>query len=95
VDQSEWATDVMFKTPAALAGLYPRLIRHGITTLASPDVLRFPGHKIPAHGHASGTFNGQVISDLKHRPQGMRIKHGINRNSVKMYDKQGSVLRFQ
>jgi hypothetical protein len=29
----------MFKNPAALAALYPRLIRHGITTLASPDVL--------------------------------------------------------
>jgi hypothetical protein len=95
VDQSEWATDVLFKTPAALAGLYPRLIRHGITTLASPDVLRFLGHKIPAHGHASGTFNGQVLSDLKHRPEGMRIKHSINRNSVKMYDKQGSVLRIE
>jgi hypothetical protein len=95
VDQSEWATDVMFKTPAALAGLYPRLIRHGITTLASPDVLRFLGHKIPAHGRASGTFQGEVLTDLKHRPEGLRLKHSVNSNSVKMYDKQTSVLRFE
>jgi hypothetical protein len=95
VDQSEWATDVMFKNPAALANLYPRLIRHGITTLSSADVLRFLGHKIPAHGQASGTFHGQVLSDLKHRPEGLRIKHSVNSNSVKMYDKQGSVLRIE
>lgn len=95
VDQSEWATDVMFKNPAALANLYPRLIRHGITTMASPDVLRFLGHKIPAHGQASGTFNGEVLTDLKHRPEGLRIKHSVNSNSVKMYDKQGSVLRIE
>ena len=95
VDQSEWATDVMFKNASALARLYPRLIRHGITTLASPDVLRFLGQKLPAHGGINGNFKGQVLTDLKQRPEGLRIKHGINRNTLKMYDKQGSVLRVE
>lgn len=26
---SEWATDVMFRSPAALAAIYPQLARHG------------------------------------------------------------------
>jgi hypothetical protein len=32
---------------------------------------------------------------LKARPEGIRIKHRLNFNSIKMYDKQGSVLRVE
>ncbi|MFZ5451118.1 MAG: hypothetical protein ACOZF2_04515, partial [Thermodesulfobacteriota bacterium] len=32
VHQSEWATDLMFKDPGKLAGLYPQFLRHGLTT---------------------------------------------------------------
>ena len=35
------------------------------------------------------------MSDLKRRPEGVRIKHRVGENSVKMYDKQGSVLRVE
>jgi hypothetical protein len=30
-----------------------------------------------------------VVSDLKRRVEGMRIKHRVNANWIKMYDKQG------
>jgi hypothetical protein len=40
-------------------------------------------------------FTGEVTSDLKQRPEGVRIKHRVNHNSVKMYDKQGTVLRTE
>lgn len=63
LDQSEWATDVLFKSPGELAKLYPSLIRHGIESFGSKEV--------------------------------MRIKHRVNFNSVKMYDKAGSVLRVE
>jgi len=33
-----------------------------------------------------------VVSDLKKRPEGVRIKHGLGENAIKMYDKQGSIL---
>jgi hypothetical protein len=95
VSQSEWATDVMFRDAEALARIYPPLVRHGIQAFASPDVMRFLGQKIPAHGHVHGHFKGEVVSDMKHRPEGIRIKHRVNGNSVKLYDKQGSVLRFE
>ena len=36
-----------------------------------------------------------MVSDLKERPEGVRLKHRVNSNSVKMYDKQGSVLRVE
>src|SRR6516164_9030848 len=41
VEQSEWATDVVFRSPAALQAVYPRLVHHAITTFGSRDVLRF------------------------------------------------------
>src|SRR5262249_38967935 len=42
-----------------------------------------------------GRFAGEVVSDLKQRPEGLRIKHSCGKNSVKMYDKQGQVLRVE
>ena len=95
VEESEWASDVMFRSAAALAELYPRLIRHGIETLGSVDVMRFLGRKVPQHGGVNGNFGGEIVSDVKARPEGMRIKHRLNHNSIKMYDKQGSVLRVE
>lgn len=41
------------------------------------------------------SFQGEVVSDVKTRPEGVRIKHRANANSIKMYDKQGSVLRVE
>jgi hypothetical protein len=94
-EQSEWATDVMFKDASSLRGVYPKLLRHGMTALGCGDVMRFLGRKVPAHGGPNGHFGGEVVSDLRRRPEGVRLKHRVNGNSVKMYDKQGSVLRVE
>lgn len=93
--ESEWASDVLFRSTAALSELYGRLIHHGMTTHSSGDVMRFLGRSVPARGGVSGNFKGQVVSDLKTRPEGIRIKHRVDRNSIKMYNKQGSVLRVE
>jgi hypothetical protein len=92
-EETEWASDVMFRKPAQLASLYPRLIRHGMESLGSVDVMRFLGQADKAQIH--GNFMGEVVSDLKQRPEGMRIKHRVDHNAVKMYDKQESVLRVE
>lgn len=93
--ESEYATDVMFKSPGALQRLYPTLVRHAITSFSSADVMRFLGHRVAAHGAVNGNFQGEVVSSLKQRPEGIRVKHALNANSIKMYDKQGSVLRIE
>lgn len=94
VDESEWATDLMFRSPSELSRLYPRLLRHGMQTFGSGDVMRFLGRNVPAQG-VHGHFQGAVVSDLRPRPEGVRIKHRVKRNSIKMYDKQQSVLRIE
>ena len=93
--ESEYATDVMFKSPKPLGRIYPALVRHAITSFSSADVMRFLGHRVAAHGKVRGNFEGEVVSDLKERPEGIRVKHSLNANSIKMYDKQGSVLRIE
>ena len=64
-------------------------------TFSSPDILRFLGRKTTATGDVHGRFTGEVLSDVRRRPEGVRIKHRLNFNSIKMYDKQGSVLRVE
>lgn len=95
VDQSEYATDVVFKTPSALAAIYPRLVHHGIQHCGSTDVLRFLGHVVPLHGHVHRLFKGEVETSLHHRPEGVRLKHYAAGNSIKLYDKHGQVLRVE
>jgi hypothetical protein len=95
VHQSEWATDIMFRDSQSRAGLYPHLVHHAMTTMHSPDVLRFLGHKAPTIGILPSRLEAEVTSDLKQRPEGVRVKHRVGDNSVKMYDKQGSVLRVE
>ena len=94
-EQTEWATDIAFADSGSLADLYPTLIHRGMEVFQSPDVMRFLGHKMPAHGGVHGQFAGEVVSDLKRRPEGVRLKHRVGRNSIKMYDKFGSVLRVE
>lgn len=85
----------MFKDTNSLDALYSSLIHHGMTTFQSPDVMRFLGHKLSPTGHINGHFDGEVVSDFKNRHEGVRIKHRINGNSIKAYNKQGSILRIE
>jgi len=87
--QSEYATDLMFRRPEDLAALYPALLQHAIQVFGATDVLRFLGR------HTTCRFRGEVTSDLGFRHEGTRIKHRVEENAIKMYDKHGSVLRIE
>lgn len=95
VYQSEWATDVMFRDRQALASLYDRLVHQGITRFHCRDILRFLGKKVSASGRIHPAFAREVTSDVKERPEGIRLKHRVGANSIKIYDKQGTVLRAE
>ena len=95
VEQSEWASDVLFRSAADLARWYPLWVRHGLLRLGSADVMRFLGRHTPVTPGKYGRFAGEVVTDVKERVEGVRVKHRVNDNSVKMYDKQGTVLRVE
>jgi len=94
--QSEWAMDIVFRDPEYLRHLYPQLLHLGMVNFSSPDVMRFMDKKVTRKGDAYGPCH-EIISDLKVRSEGVRIKHRLGKNSIKLYDKaytvQGAVLR--
>ena len=88
LDQCEIATDIMFKNRACLEAILPELNAHAILNFSADDVMRFLGRKLHPN------FKGEVTSDIKKRLEGIRVKHRVKRNSIKMYDK-ASVLRIE
>lgn len=89
VRQMEYATDVMFKSAASLAELYPPLVQHAMLQFSSRDIMRFLQRR------TNKRFAGEASGNLKEREEGIRVKHRVEENSIKMYDKQGSVLRIE
>lgn len=87
--QTEWATDIAFSTSEQLQRIYPQLVWGAITTFSSKNVMRFLGKQLQSH------FTGEVTSHYNCRPEGLCVKHDVNGNSVKMYDKAGRILRVE
>jgi hypothetical protein len=93
-EQSEWATDILFRSAEKFAQLYPRFLGHSVNVLNCRDVLHFLGKKLPSHGYRP-TFKGEVKIDLRERHEGRRAKMWYEQNSVKMYDKVPNGLRLE
>jgi len=91
LEASEWATDILFHSPADLACVYPLLVRHGLETMHSADVMRFLGHKVRESGRVHGHFAGEVLTNFRRREEGTRVKYQVKTNSAKMYDKHGNL----
>jgi len=86
VAESEHATDVMFRDRASLTSMYPSLVHHSVMSFGAEQVLRFLGR--------SAAGNSEVKTDRRRREPGVRVKHWVDKNSLKLYDK-GSVLRSE
>ncbi len=84
--QSEYATDVMFRDRGALERIYPTLVHHAVMHMGAEQVMRYMGRS----GRVG--INDAVVTDRRRRSEGVRVKHWLNKNSLKFYDK-GSVLR--
>ena len=84
--QSEYASDVMFRDRGALEQIYPRLVHHAVMHMGAEQVMRYMGRS----GRVG--INDAVVTDRRRRSEGVRVKHWLNKNSLKFYDR-GSVLR--
>jgi hypothetical protein len=87
--QVEFATDVVFKFQRDLGPLYETIVRTAIHTVKPEQVATFLGRKL------QGTYRGEIGNDFHTRIEGTRIKHHMGRVSIKMYDKQGIILRIE
>jgi len=96
-EQTEWATDLAFRDADTLGPkVYPQLIRRGIETFRSEDVLRFLGHRRDGSGGTSRrTARTRSPATWKTSPRGgcgSSTAPGGNHGSNST-NKQGSVLR--
>ena len=91
IDQCEFATDINFKSREDLSSFYKTLVETSFFTFSSEDIYSFFGRNI---SKIHNFKKGEIVSDLRHRYQGYRIKFKINNNQIKMYDK-GNNLRIE
>src|SRR3954469_4889506 len=108
LEESEWATDLLFRSPNALGALFPRFIRHGVEALSCVDVMRYLGKRVNRDGSIPLRFSGEVLTDLRpanlpgdrraterRGTESVRLKHQVNHNWLKMYDKMPDMLRVE
>ena len=90
VELAAYATDLLFTSRAALAGLYRSLLDYAVLTFTPKDILGFLGRKWDRR------FDGEVQTHYEDdRWFGTRIKHRMKTNWLKMYDKFGLILRVE
>ncbi|MCL1790890.1 MAG: hypothetical protein FWG40_05960 [Peptococcaceae bacterium] len=91
IDQCEFATDINFKNRGDLGALFKTLVETTYFTFSSQDIYSFFGRKIEKIQQLS---KAEIVSDLRRRYQGYRVKFKLNNNQIKMYDK-GNNLRIE
>jgi hypothetical protein len=92
--ESEWASDLLFREEGQVLPLAERLVGHSMRTHGVGNAMRFLGRTVRADGLPRASFGGEIYSDVRTFEQGLRIKHRVNANSVKMYNRPG-VLRIE
>ena len=89
IHQAEMATDIIFKNDSFLPVLYDELIRTAAIEIKVENIYSFLGKRL------TKASTQEVASRLQTFIEGTRIKHSLGKASVKMYDKQGVILRIE
>jgi len=87
--QSEYATDLVFKSRDTLQAFYPHLLETLTHAVKPADIATFLGRKL------NGNYQGEMGNRFNKRWIGTRIKHQMGPVSIKMYDKFNLVLRIE
>lgn len=92
--QSEWAKDYIFTNPQSLNPLMDNFLRHALITGTSDRVLRYMGRPVKANGQPHPLANPELLSRVNLWHDGIRIRHWVDKNSLKLYNEQ-NVLRIE
>ena len=87
--QVEYATDIIFRCQDDLRLFYDTLVRTAIHAVKPDQVATFLGRKL------TGNYLADLGNDFHTRIEGTRIKHHMGPVSIKLYDKQGLILRIE
>ena len=95
--QSEWATDMIFKSQDYLESQMDRFRQHAFMTGNSGRILNYMGHPIDDIKNLPRNFKRQISSrlgDFGDFHEGGRVKHWMGCNSVKLYNEY-NILRVE
>lgn len=87
--QSEFATDLVFKSRNTLPAFYPHLLETLTHAVKPADIATFLGRKL------NGNYQGEMGNRFNQRWIGTRLKHQMGPVSIKMYDKFNLILRLE
>jgi len=87
--QVEYATDLIFHRQADLRPLYETLVRTAIHAVKPDHVATFLGRTLTGH------YQDELGNNFHTRVEGTRLKHQMGPVAIKLYDKQGLVLRIE
>jgi hypothetical protein len=90
VFQSEWATDIAFRSQKVVETWFERWLREAFLSYDSVDVLRFLGRT----GRIYPKKRMLIETSVHDRFEGKRIKHFVGHNSLKLYT-HANVLRSE
>ena len=83
--QCEWASDFVFADADDLNRRMQTWLRHGVSNFHGLDVMRFLQLK---------PRTGEIRTELRDVGEGLRLKHWIEKNSLKMYN-HANILRVE
>ena len=86
--QSEWATDLIFESPADLNSTMEAVLRHAFMTGTSTRVLRYLDRPVTRAGQPYRNLSNEVMSRVLDFQDGVRVRHWVDSNSAKFYNQQ-------
>ena len=89
--QSEWATDLIFESPAELRATMDAVLRHAFMTGTSPRVLRYLDRPVTLAGQPYRNLSHEVMSRVLDFQEGLRVRHWVGSNSVKLYNEHNNL----
>lgn len=92
--QSEWATDLIFKDVRAVHRHMEGVLEHALATDRSASVMRFFDKATNKNGLLRKNANPGILSRMLGFGDGLRLRHWLGGNSVKVYN-QFNVVRVE
>jgi len=92
--QSEWAADLIFDSPDKLNPIMNSLLQHAHIIGTSSRVLRYLDRPLTKANKPYARSRDDVLTRVTDFNDGIRIRHWVDKNSVKLYNEQ-NVLRVE
>jgi hypothetical protein len=92
--QSEWASDLLFKSRADLDGIIDAVVRHAFIGGHPERLLRYFDRPTRIDGQVRTNSRRPLKTTITDFDEGHRVRHWLESNSVKLYN-EGNVLRIE